>query len=127
MLVKSRNAREKSGQILLEGKRLIIDAIKAGATLQTIFFSDTDNLKDVAEVKNLDSVPLYKIVYKHLKVWSDLTTCPGIMGKESHFNKINENTATTDLQQSLRVCPTCVYLFCGPLKCQLPNALLGAQ
>lgn len=40
MKAKSRQERYKKGYILLEGKRLIADAIQAGADLLTIFVTD---------------------------------------------------------------------------------------
>ena len=40
MKAKSRRDRYKKGYILLEGKRLIADAIQAGADLLTIFATD---------------------------------------------------------------------------------------
>jgi hypothetical protein len=40
MKAKSRQDRYKKGYILLEGKRLIADAIQAGADLVTIYVTD---------------------------------------------------------------------------------------
>lgn len=40
MKAKSRQERYKKGYVLLEGKRLIADAIQAGADLLTIFVTD---------------------------------------------------------------------------------------
>ncbi len=40
MKAKNRQERYKKGYILLEGKRLIADAIQAGADLLTIFVTD---------------------------------------------------------------------------------------
>lgn len=71
--------RERDGRILLEGKRLINDAIEAGIELKTIYFSRE---KDLAAInfKNQQKVEILKVLYKTLQVWSDLTTCPGVMG-----------------------------------------------
>nr|CAD7418472.1 unnamed protein product [Timema cristinae]CAD7435927.1 unnamed protein product [Timema monikensis] len=77
-LVKSKNKREKGKLILLEGKRLIAEAILSGFPLQTVFFSRLSDLKNL----NLPSfgVQVYKLPYKTLSLWSDVSTSPGIVG-----------------------------------------------
>nr|CAD7195272.1 unnamed protein product [Timema douglasi] len=76
-LVKSKNKREKGKLILLEGKRLIADAILSGFPLQMVFFSRLSDLKNL----NLPSfgVQVYKLPYKTLSLWSDVSTSPGIV------------------------------------------------
>ncbi|KAL1140667.1 hypothetical protein AAG570_000597 [Ranatra chinensis] len=74
--VKSKKNRSKSGLILLEGRRLINDACLAGITPLMVFFS---RKKDIEEIKIPVGVKLYKTPYKELQLWSDLSTCPGIM------------------------------------------------
>ncbi|XP_054719210.1 rRNA methyltransferase 3, mitochondrial-like [Uloborus diversus] len=78
-VMKNRKMRERSGKILIEGKRLINDALQAGVKLQALYFSRE---KDLAEIKlrTLENVEICKVLYKTLKVWSALTTCPGVMG-----------------------------------------------
>lgn len=77
--VKSKKARLKSGLIALEGKRLIENALQQGLQPEMIFYS---RRKDIEELKNLNSeILLYKLPYKDLQLWSDLTTSPGIIGK----------------------------------------------
>lgn len=78
-LLKSRKKREKSNKILLEGKRLINDAITAGAELETIFFSREEDLQEIL-FKKVPNAKIMKVIYKQLSLWSDLTTCPGLMG-----------------------------------------------
>lgn len=77
--VKSSKARKASGQIFLEGQRLIADAMKAGAHVEAIFFSDTKLLATLPLI-NHPSVQLYQLHPDKLQLWSDLTTSPGIMG-----------------------------------------------
>ena len=79
--VKSKKGRNKQNRVLLEGKRLILDALKAGAVCENIYFSKIENLGEIKKYQNLNSIGIYKVVYRHLQTWSDLSTCPGIMGK----------------------------------------------
>lgn len=78
LIAKSRKQRKKRSVIVLEGKRLIKDAMEAGYVPHMVFFS---RVKDAADLNLPDSgVELYKISYKSISLWSDLTTSPGILG-----------------------------------------------
>ncbi|XP_073972463.1 rRNA methyltransferase 3A, mitochondrial isoform X2 [Rhodnius prolixus] len=89
--VKSKKARLKSGLIALEGKRLIENALQQGLQPEMIFYS---RRKDIEELKNLNSeILLYKLPYKDLQLWSDLTTSPGIIAFCKKPGRIlNENS-----------------------------------
>lgn len=78
LIAKSKNKKKNRSLIVLEGKRLIKDAIAAGYVPQKVFFS---RVKDAADL-NLpnEGVELYKTSYKSISLWSDLTTSPGILG-----------------------------------------------
>lgn len=83
--VKSKKEKTKKDLILLEGKRLIKEALDAKCKLEYILFS---RLKDLEYVRT--SLPklgakLYKMPYRDMQMWSDLTTNPGIMGKSCLF------------------------------------------
>jgi hypothetical protein len=79
VIAKSRKQRKKKSLIVLEGKRLIMDAMDAGYTPHMVFFS---RVKDAADLNLPDvGVELYKISYKSISLWSDLTTSPGILGE----------------------------------------------
>ncbi|EFN79022.1 rRNA methyltransferase 3, mitochondrial [Harpegnathos saltator] len=75
--IRTKKRREKNGQILLEGSRLIQDAIQAGVMPQIIFFN---RLADVLQLSLPKEVQLYKIPYRTIQLWSTLTTSPGIFG-----------------------------------------------
>ncbi|PNF40844.1 hypothetical protein B7P43_G16004 [Cryptotermes secundus] len=78
LIAKSRKQRKKRSLIALEGKRLIKDAMEAGYVPHMVFFS---RVKDAADLNLPDAgVELYKISYKSISLWSDLTTSPGILG-----------------------------------------------
>ncbi|KAL7986908.1 hypothetical protein Chor_005827 [Crotalus horridus] len=66
-MAKSRAFREKHGKILLEGRRLILDALEAGAVPQTIFFSLMENLKTLPAAK-LKRATLVKVKYNEIKM-----------------------------------------------------------
>ncbi|XP_030753631.1 rRNA methyltransferase 3, mitochondrial [Sitophilus oryzae] len=79
-LAKSSNMKEKKKLMLLEGKILIREALQSGCNLQYLLFS---RLKEVECLKNFlpcKDVQIYKLPYKEIQSWSDLTMCPGIMG-----------------------------------------------
>lgn len=78
LMVKSKKLRHVKHQLLLEGRRLIIDAIKCGMPLKYLIFSDIDQLKLVAKFAPKD-VTCYKVSQGDLTFWSTLTTCPGLM------------------------------------------------
>lgn len=76
---KSKKLRQKTQQILLEGQRLISDALLAGAKCCSIYFtSEVDPNKLPLDPSS--QIPIYKVKYKHLKLWSDVVTPSGIMG-----------------------------------------------
>ncbi|XP_003707127.2 rRNA methyltransferase 3, mitochondrial [Megachile rotundata] len=75
--IKTRKRREKNNEVVLEGHRLIKDALKAGLVPKAVFFNDFSEVKSL----NLpDEVKLYKVPYKSLQLWSALTTSPGLLG-----------------------------------------------
>lgn len=76
--VKSRKTREKHGLMVLEGKRLNQDALLAGLIPESLFFSQKSHIKSLQ--MPADSIKLYKVPYKQLQLWSDLTTSPGLIG-----------------------------------------------
>ncbi|GAB1867159.1 RNA methyltransferase-like protein 1 [Camponotus japonicus] len=75
--VKTRNRREKNNSMLLEGFRLIKDGIQAGVKPKAIFFS---RLSDILPLSLSKEIKLYKIPYRTIQLWSNLTTSPGIFG-----------------------------------------------
>ncbi|ELV11127.1 RNA methyltransferase-like protein 1 [Tupaia chinensis] len=78
-IVKSRPFRDKQGKILLEGRRLIADALKAGAVPKVFFFSRLEYIKELP-VDKLKGVSLIKVKFEDIKDWSDLVTPQGILG-----------------------------------------------
>uniref|UniRef100_A0A2I3G0F4 Mitochondrial rRNA methyltransferase 3 n=2 Tax=Nomascus leucogenys TaxID=61853 RepID=A0A2I3G0F4_NOMLE len=105
-IVKSRPFREKQGKILLEGRRLITDALKAGAVAKTFFFSRLEYLKELP-VNKLKGVSLIKVKFEDIKDWSDLVTPQGIMGIFAKPDHVKMTYPKTQLQHSLPLLLIC--------------------
>lgn len=84
-MVKSSKARKASGKILLEGERLIRDAVEAGAEAEMIFFSNTDLLKSIPMTSKQPE--LYQVNHNAIQLWSEMTTSPGIIGNRFASNE----------------------------------------
>ncbi|KAJ8959964.1 hypothetical protein NQ318_009397 [Aromia moschata] len=78
--IKSKKEKEKKDLILLEGKRLIKDALIAGCKLEYILFSRMQELNYIKPFLPKLGAQLYKMPYREIQMWSDLTTSPGLMG-----------------------------------------------
>lgn len=78
MTVKSRKSRTQRHQLLLEGRRLIVDALQAGMQLDHVLFSDLDQLRRLQPDLPADA-RLVKVPQGDLRLWSNLAQCPGLM------------------------------------------------
>lgn len=81
--IKSKREKEKNDLMLLEGKRLIKDALDAGCNLKYIIFSRPKEVEYLKPSLPKYGVSLYKMPYSEMQDWSGLTTTPGVMGKFS--------------------------------------------
>lgn len=77
---KSVVGRERRRIILLEGRRLVSEAVETSQPIQSIFFTDADVLKEFP-VKSLaeSGVKFYKVKKDHMNLWSDTVAPQGIM------------------------------------------------
>ncbi|XP_076763601.1 rRNA methyltransferase 3, mitochondrial [Xylocopa sonorina] len=75
--LRSRKKRQKNKEVILEGHRLITDALEAGLIPTTILFN---NPLDIEAFDFPKEVTLYKVPYKTIQLWSSLTTSPGLLG-----------------------------------------------
>nr|XP_004667923.1 rRNA methyltransferase 3, mitochondrial [Jaculus jaculus] len=105
-IVKSRPFREKQGKILLEGRRLIADALKAGAVPQVFFFSRLEYIKELPADK-LKGVSLIKVKFEDIKDWSDVVAPQGIMGIFAKPDHIKMAYPRTQLHHSLPLVLIC--------------------
>lgn len=83
--IKSKKNRQKNGGILLEGKRLIQEALNTGVKPKQIFFSQKRVLENLYLPEELRDLPVsntifYKAPYKMIELFSEMETSQGIMG-----------------------------------------------
>ncbi|XP_076240453.1 rRNA methyltransferase 3, mitochondrial [Calliopsis andreniformis] len=92
--VKSRKLKEKNDEIILEGRRLIQEGLKAGVEPTAIFFN---NPSDIDTLQLPENVKLYKVPYRTIQLWSSLTTSPGLIGIFKTPDVHNRNPANDSL------------------------------
>ncbi|XP_069827305.1 rRNA methyltransferase 3, mitochondrial [Dendropsophus ebraccatus] len=105
-IAKSKKFRERHGQVLLEGQRLLLDALDAGAVLQTLFFSRVDQLKTLPADK-LKKANLIKIKFEDVKMWSDVVAPQGLMGIFGKPDHVKMKFPDVQVQNSLPLSLIC--------------------
>ncbi|XP_069134873.1 rRNA methyltransferase 3, mitochondrial-like [Argopecten irradians] len=75
---RSKKHREIDRTILLEGSRLISDALQAGGVPKSIYFKDFVALQRLPK-ELLQEVPIFRVEEKHLNNWSDVTSVPDVI------------------------------------------------
>ncbi|XP_009468439.1 PREDICTED: RNA methyltransferase-like protein 1 [Nipponia nippon] len=105
-IAKSKKFRDHHGKVLLEGHRLIKDALEAGAVLQTLFFSTVGHLKELPEAE-LKRANLVKVKFEDIKSWSDLVTPQGLIGIFSKPNHAKMSYPAAQLTSSLPLLLIC--------------------
>ncbi|XP_071621257.1 rRNA methyltransferase 3, mitochondrial [Heliangelus exortis] len=105
-IAKSRDFRDRHGKVLLEGQRLIKDALEAGAAPQTLFFSTVGHLKELPEEK-LKRANLVKVKFEDIKTWSDLITPQGLIGIFSKPDHAKMSYPAAQLTSSLPLLLIC--------------------
>jgi len=80
---KSVTGRERRKIILLEGRRLVTEAVQTSQRLRAVFFTDAEVL-DGLPVDSLteSGVKFYRVKKDHMNLWSDTVAPQGIMGIE---------------------------------------------
>lgn len=78
--LKSKKSKES---MLLEGKRLIREALMSGCKLQYLLFSRKDDIEDLKDCLPKRGAKLYKMPYREMQAWSELTTTPGVIGRQT--------------------------------------------
>lgn len=94
LLTRSRQFRAQKHLLMLEGNRLIEDALNAGVPLKYLFFSKHDKLKPIKDLlhdKCASEMPqIFRVPQHDLTFWSVMTSCPGLI---AIFEKPNDMTA----------------------------------
>lgn len=86
MMSRSKKYRDKKHLLVIEGRRLIEDALQAGLQAEYLFFSKHEQLEKVsAALSSYNAKPkIFRVPHNELTFWSVLQTCPGVIGI---FNK----------------------------------------
>ncbi|NXL43068.1 MRM3 methyltransferase, partial [Podilymbus podiceps] len=105
-VAKSKKFRDHHGKVLLEGHRLIRDALEAGAALQTLFFSTVGQLKELPEAE-LKRANLVKVKFEDIKIWSDLIAPQGLIGIFSKPDHAKMSYPAAQLTSSLPLLLIC--------------------
>lgn len=105
-IAKSKKFRDNHGKVLLEGHRLIKDALEAGAVPQTLFFSTVGHLKLLPEAE-IKRASLVKVKFEDIKTWSDLVTPQGLLGIFSKPDPAKMSYPAAQLANSLPLLLIC--------------------
>ncbi|NWU29935.1 MRM3 methyltransferase, partial [Dyaphorophyia castanea] len=105
-IAKSKKFRDNHGKVLLEGHRLIKDALEAGAVPQTLFFSTVGHLKLLPEAQ-IKRASLVKVKFEDIKTWSDLVTPQGLLGIFSKPDPAKMSYPAAQLTNSLPLLLIC--------------------
>jgi len=78
---KSVLGRERKKLILLEGRRLVTEAVRTSQLIKFLFFTDAEVLAEFP-VKSLaeSGTKFFKVKKDHMNLWSDTVAPQGIMG-----------------------------------------------
>ncbi|XP_030633916.1 rRNA methyltransferase 3A, mitochondrial [Chanos chanos] len=109
-IARSRTYREQQGKILLEGRRLICDALNAGAIPQIVFFSKAERLCELP-IEKLKRASLVKVKFEDIKIWSDLVTPQGVI---AIFSK--PDTSRLEFPKDLRLQTVPLSLICDNIR-----------
>jgi len=100
-ILTSRQARENSDTVVLEGTRIIRDAVSAGFVPKVVVFSRLKLLHTLDLDKTNNSTKLYHVPYQNIQLWTDLSTSPGIMAAFSKQEIMEGVVADSPLPFSL--------------------------
>lgn len=97
LMLKARKYREQHKLLLLEGRRLTLEAVEAGLKLRYLLFSNVKQVETIRReiqksfTKNTEFI---RVPHNDLSFWSTLTTCPGLItvfDRPADMNTIWEN------------------------------------
>lgn len=101
LMIKGRKYREQHNLLLIEGRRLTLEAVQAGLKIKYLLFSNLEHIEEVrgdirkALTKNTEII---RVPHNDLSFWSTLTTCPGLIvvfEKPANMAKIWERAAAS--------------------------------
>lgn len=94
LLTRSKKYRAQKHLLMIEGKRLIEEAVEAGLPLRYLFFHEHEKLESITELlhsKYSAEMPkIFRIPQHDLTFWSVMTTCPGLIAIFEKFNDMTD-------------------------------------
>lgn len=104
LMTRSKKHRSQKHLLMIEGQRLIEDALNAALPLKYLFFSRNeklDSIKDLLHSKCSTEMPkIFRVPQHDLTFWSVMTTCPGLI---AIFEKSDDMTEIWDRAQEQSV------------------------
>lgn len=97
LMLKSRKYRDQNKLLLLEGRRLTLEAVEAGLKLRYLLFSNVKQIETIRrEIQKAftKKTEFIRVPHNDLSFWSTLTTCPGLItafDRPTDMNTIWEN------------------------------------
>ncbi|XP_017347383.1 rRNA methyltransferase 3B, mitochondrial [Ictalurus punctatus] len=82
-LARSKKLREQQGKILLEGRRLVCDALEAGVSPLVVFFSTAERLQELP-VNKLAHASLVKVKLEDVRIWPDVDAAVDMIAVFKH-------------------------------------------
>lgn len=98
LMLKSRKYRETKNLLLVEGRRLTLEAIEAGLKLRYLLFSNVKQVEDIRPKLSksfIKETELIRVPHNDLSFWSTLSTCPGLITvfeRPADMNSIWDNS-----------------------------------
>lgn len=93
LLTRSKKHRTRKHLLMIEGRRLIEDALDAGLPLRYLFFSRHEKLAEVKDRLHSECIEekpkIFRVPQHDLTFWSVMTTCPGLI---AIFEKLDDMT-----------------------------------
>ena len=99
-ILSSKKDRLSSDSLVLEGTRMIKDAISHGFSPSVLVFSREKAVWQLDLPKDTPT-KLYHIPYNNIRMWTDLTTSPGIMAAFSRQEIVEKVVAKSPLPMTL--------------------------
>lgn len=97
--IQSKKQFDPDQKFTLEGRRLIQEGLAAGLKLETLIFSKIEQVKPIKDEILRSKAKIFKIANHNLKLWSQLTTTPGIIGifyRPENLNDLIEKQRAKD-------------------------------
>lgn len=82
LLTKSKKKQSQENQIIIEGQKLISEAVQSHLKCNHLIFSHVEKLETVISIlgASTGNINFVKVPQQDLTFWSVLTTCPGLIG-----------------------------------------------